>query len=150
MWISIIKMRRSWDRLILMMGIVWDSHYKDKTVVRPSRLYTCNRNPYTGKMTSLFWDDPLAPCTSTTLFNKEGLYHHNSDVIQELGRLKSTANPESAVRFEFHISGKIVHSAIPGSIFVKIMQTCFILCILEIDHNSYTKLVLSSENICVS
>ena len=30
-------------------------HYKDKTVMRPSYLH--NGNPYTGKMTSLYWDN---------------------------------------------------------------------------------------------
>ena len=31
-----------------------DSHYKDKTVMRPSYLY--DGNSYTGKTTSLYWD----------------------------------------------------------------------------------------------
>ena len=35
---------------------VWDSHVKDKTVVRPS--YFWHGNPYTGKMVSLNWDGP--------------------------------------------------------------------------------------------
>ena len=34
---------------------LWDFHYKDKTVVRPSYLY--NGNPYTGD-TYLYWDGP--------------------------------------------------------------------------------------------
>ena len=31
-------------------------HYKDKTVVGPSYLF--NGNPYTSKMTPLYWDGP--------------------------------------------------------------------------------------------
>ena len=34
-----------------------DSHYKDKTVVRPP--YPYNGNPYIGKKASLYWDGPL-------------------------------------------------------------------------------------------
>ena len=36
-----------------------DSHYKDKLVVRLSNLF--NGNPYTGKMTSLYWDGSQTP-----------------------------------------------------------------------------------------
>ena len=33
---------------------VWDSHVKDKTVTGRSHLL--HGNPYTGKITSLYWD----------------------------------------------------------------------------------------------
>ena len=35
----------------------WDSHVKDKTVARPS--YLKPGDPFTGKTTWLYWDDPL-------------------------------------------------------------------------------------------
>ena len=35
---------------------VWNSHVKDKTVMRPS--YLLHGDPYTGKSTSLYWDGP--------------------------------------------------------------------------------------------
>ena len=34
-----------------------ESHYRDKTILRPSYLH--NEIPYTGKMTSLYWINPL-------------------------------------------------------------------------------------------
>ena len=40
-----------------------DSHYKDKTVVRPSYLY--NGNPFTGTATSSYWDGPQRLNTQT-------------------------------------------------------------------------------------
>ena len=45
----------SQHRKTIFSGI--DSHYKDKTVVRPSYLYT-DGNPYMGKTTSLYWYEP--------------------------------------------------------------------------------------------
>ena len=45
------KDRLSWYR---------DSHYNDKTVVRPSFLY--NGNLYTCKIASIYWDGPNGPC----------------------------------------------------------------------------------------
>ena len=38
------------------LSIYVDLHYKYKTVMKPAYLY--NGNPYTGKKTSLYWDNP--------------------------------------------------------------------------------------------
>ena len=43
-------------------------HYKYKTVVRPSYLY--NGNSYTGKTTSLYWDEPLVSKIEAPLYEE--------------------------------------------------------------------------------
>ena len=44
-----------------------DSHVKDKTVVRLS--YLSHGDPYTGKMTSLYWDSPEMPWNIIDIIN---------------------------------------------------------------------------------
>ena len=80
MGISIIKIRRSWDRLIFIM----DFHHKDKTVVRSSHLYRVNNgNSYTRKTTYLYWDEPLFFLIVRNYFMSVSLIIHYNRIIME-------------------------------------------------------------------
>ena len=85
---------------------VWDFHYKDKTVVRPSYLY--NGNLCTGKPASSYWNGPW----STLLIDCLSRYFPNNTRLLALSQYPQPHPPSVPVKSDWRYTERCRYNAV--------------------------------------